>query len=252
VVAISAPLVAPQDPNSISLDVLRGPSERHPFGTDIFGRDVASRVIYGARVSLGVSFAGVAVAAVAGLLVGLISGYFGGLIDMVLQRASDVIVAFPWLVLGIVVVAVYGSSVTILILLIGLIGTPTVNRVVRSVAIELNHKPYIEAARVLGASNLRILLVHMFPNLLPGLITITASMVGTMILFEAALGFLGLGLPPPTPSWGAMIGGDALHQMYAAPWIVFFPGFALATVVFAVNLFGDLVRDEFDPRLRGL
>ena len=251
-IAVFAPLLAPQDPTQTSLiDALRGPSAAHPFGTDRNGRDMLSRIIYGARVSLGIGLGAVALGVTLGSTIGLVSGFLGGKVDMVLQRLVDMLQAFPTLVLAMAIVAAAGISFKNVIIAIGITIAPGTSRVVRSAVLTVRENQYIDAARSLGAADLRIMLRHILPNVAAPIIVLTTVVVGQAIISEATLSFLGLGVQEPRPSWGGMLGGNAQRHIEDAPWLVIFPGLALALVVFAFNMFGDALRDVFDPRLRG-
>jgi peptide/nickel transport system permease protein len=253
VVALAAPLIAPYDPNKQEADALFAPpSLAHPFGGDNNGRDVLSRVIYGARISLLVGICAVALGTTAATLVGMVSGFMGGWVDMVMQRVVDSFIAFPGLVLLLLYVAVFGPGLRNTIFAIALFLVFAPSRVVRATTLGLKHQVYVEAARTLGASDVRILYRHILPNLVPVVIVIATIGVGGAILTEASLSFLGLGIPPPAVSWGYMLGGaGARAPLLKAPWVAIFPGLALSLTVYAFNMFGDALRDVLDPRLRG-
>jgi peptide/nickel transport system permease protein len=253
VAAVVAPLIAPYDPNQQEADALFAPpSLAHPFGGDNNGRDVFSRVIYGARISLLVGISAVVLGTTAATLVGMVSGYLGGWVDMVLQRVVDSFIAFPGLVLLLLYVAVFGPGLRNTILAIALFLVFGPSRVIRATTLGLKHQVYVEAARTLGASDVRILYRHILPNLVPVLIVIASIGVGGAILTEASLSFLGLGIPPPSVSWGYMLGGAGARASFLkAPWVAIFPGLALSLTVYAFNMFGDALRDVLDPRLRG-
>ena len=250
--AVFAPLLAPYDPTQTSLiDALRGPSGAHPFGTDRNGRDMLSRIIYGARVSLGIGLGAVALGVTLGTVIGVVSGFLGGVVDMVLQRIVDMLQAFPTLVLAMAIVAAAGISFRNVIIAIGITIAPGTSRVVRSAVLSVRENQYIDAARSLGAADLRIMLRHILPNVAAPIIVLTSVVIGQAIISEAMLSFLGLGVQEPRPSWGGMLSGNAQRHIEDAPWMVIFPGLALALVVFAFNMFGDALRDVLDPRLRG-
>jgi peptide/nickel transport system permease protein len=253
VVAVAAPVVAPYDPNNQQADLLfASPSLAHPFGGDNNGRDVFSRVIYGARISLLVGLSAVAIGTTAATLVGMVSGFLGGWVDTVIQRVVDSFMAFPGLVLLLLYVAVFGPGLRNTILAIALFLVFAPSRVVRATTLGLKQHTYIEAARTLGATDVRILGRHILPNVMPVVIVIATIGVGGAILTEASLSFLGLGIPPPSVSWGYMLGGAGARASFLkAPWIAIFPGVALSLTVFAFNMFGDALRDVLDPRLRG-
>lgn len=253
VVALAAPVIAPYDPNNQRAEALFAePSLSHPFGGDNNGRDVLSRVMYGARISLLVGLTSVVLGTTAATLIGMVSGYLGGWVDIIIQRIVDSFMAFPGLVLLLLYVAVFGPGLRNTILAIALFLVFAPSRVVRSATLGLKQNVYIEAARTLGASDGRILLRHVLPNLMPVVIVIASIGVGGAILTEASLSFLGLGIPPPSVSWGYMLGGAGARASFLkAPWVAIFPGLALALTVYAFNMFGDALRDVLDPRLRG-
>jgi peptide/nickel transport system permease protein len=254
--AIFAPWVAPYDPLAIDYAaMLAAPSSEHWLGTDSFGRDVLSRIIYGARTALAVGFLASFLGSTIGAVIGVISAYFGGRTDLVIQRVMDVLLSFPIIVLAITVVAVLGKNIVLgvdvnLVIAIGLPMVPKVARVVRSSALAIRELPYIDAARTAGFSDARIIFRHMVPNVVaPYLIMITAF-VAQAILAEASLSFLGLGVTEPTASWGLMLSGAAADFYQQAPWMIVFPGIAISLAVFAFNLFGDSLRDWLDPKIK--
>ena len=254
--AVLAPLIAPYDPYRFNLNERGLPIRLHPpnatflFGTDTHGRDVLSRIIYGARVSLMVGFLSVAIGTLAGTLIGLVSGYWEGSIDQGLQRLVDTLMAFPGIVLVLAVLSVFGQSLPNIILVIGLVIAPGASRVVRGTVLSVKHNIYIDAARAAGASSRRILLWHILPNVFAPILIIASVWLGNAIVIEAALSFLGLGTPPPTPTWGGMLSGEGRRSLETAPYLAIFPGLAISIVVLAFNMFGDAVRDLLDPRLR--
>jgi peptide/nickel transport system permease protein len=248
--AVSAPLVAPADPLRMAPHALLAPpGGGHPFGTDQFGRDVLSRLLFGSRISLVVSFASVALALGAGGAAGIIAGYYGGALDNVVMRAMDVIFAFPAVLLAIAIMAVAGTAVSTIVLAIGLVYTPQFARVSRASVVQTRGLEYVEAARALGAGARRILARHILPNITAVLIVQTSLSLSLAILTESALSFLGLGTQPPTPSWGNML-AEARRIMVTAPWTGVFPGASIALIVLGFNLLGDGLRDLLDPRLR--
>jgi peptide/nickel transport system permease protein len=250
VVGVFAPLVAPYAINDFAGRPNQPPSSEFWFGTDRFGQDIFSRVVYGARISLQVSFLSVLGGTVVGLLVGAFSGYRGGLIDTVVQRIVDTLLAFPALILLLVIVRLLEPSLRNVIIVIAIVIIPGVARIVRGAALSERNNQYVEAARALGATDVRILLRHVIPNLVPLAIVISTTLLGTAILAEASLSFLGLGIPPPNPSWGA----DISESRRAFPLNVsaaVFPGAAITLTVLGFNLLGDALRDVLDPRLRG-
>lgn len=254
--AALAPVIAPYDPYRFNLNErglpirLQPPDARFFFGTDTHGRDVLSRIIYGARVSLIVGFLSVAIGTLAGTLIGLVSGYWEGSTDQALQRLVDTIMAFPGIVLALAVLSVFGQSLLNVILVIGLVIAPGAARVVRGTVLSVKHNIYIDAARAAGASSWRIILRHILPNVFAPILIIASVWLGNAIVIEAALSFLGLGTPPPTPSWGGMLSGEGRRSLETAPYLAIFPGLAISIVVLAFNMFGDAVRDLLDPRLR--
>ena len=249
--ALFAPLLAPYDPTNIDGRSLQAPSAEHLFGTDDKGRDVLSRVIYGSRTSLQVGIIATFVGVAGGALVGLLSGYFGSWTDTIFQRLIDALQAFPTLILALIMVAVVGNSITNLMVVVGIAIIPGVGRIVRGIVLSERQNQYVEAARATGAGTGRVVFRHILPNLAAPLIVIATSLLAAAILVEAALSFLGLGTPPPTPSWGGDLSGQARRYFTHAPWMAIFPGLAISLVVFGFNLLGDALRDILDPRLRG-
>jgi peptide/nickel transport system permease protein len=250
-VAIFADVIAPYDPVANAFDRLHQPPNwENWFGTDQFGRDVFSRIVYGARTALLVGFVSAFVGATLGLVLGVASAYFGGRIDLVFQRILDIFMAFPLIIMALAVIAIFGTGAQNVIIAITIPFIPRCARVVRSSALAIRELPYIDAARANGFSHARIILRHMVPNVMaPFLIMITAF-VGQAILLEASLSYLGLGVQEPTPAWGLMLQGGAEEYAESAPWIAIFPGLAISLAVFGFSLFGDAVRDELDPKLR--
>ncbi|PYM88275.1 MAG: peptide ABC transporter permease [Candidatus Rokuibacteriota bacterium] len=255
VVAVAAPALAPGDPikNSL-LDRLTPPTwgGEHPLGTDTLGRDVASRLLHGARVSLLVGFSAVLLAGVSGVVLGLVSGWYRGWLDDVLMRLGDVQLAFPVLVLAVAVLAVLGASVVNLILVLGVTGWITYARIVRGEVLTLRERDFVAAARALGADDAWILRRHLLPNVLPPITVVATFSVARTIVAEASLSFLGLGIPAPAPSWGAML-DEGRNYITTGWWLALFPGLAILLLVLGINLVGDWLRDVLDPRLeRGL
>jgi peptide/nickel transport system permease protein len=226
------------------------PSAEHYLGTDQFGRDLLSRIIFGARTALFVGFFAAIIGANIGLVLGVASAYFGGRFDLIFQRVMDVFMAFPLIIMALAVVSIFGTGTQNVIIAITIPFIPRCARVVRSSALAIREIPYVDAARALGYSHARIILRHMMPNVMaPYLIMITAF-VGQAILLEASLSYLGLGVQEPTPAWGLMLQGGAEEYAESAPWMAIFPGLAISLAVFGFNLFGDAMRDVLDPKLR--
>ncbi|MBI4204671.1 MAG: ABC transporter permease [Betaproteobacteria bacterium] len=256
VCALFAPWVAPYDPLAVDYGaMLAAPSWEHLLGTDSFGRDVLSRVVYGARTALAIGFIASFWGSTVGAVVGVVSAYFGGKVDLVIQRIMDVLLSFPIIVLAITVVAVLGKNIVLgidinLIIAIGLPMMPKVARVVRSSALAIRELPYIDAARAAGFSDTRIIFRHIVPNVVAPYLIMLTAFVAQAILSEASLSFLGLGVTEPTPSWGLMLSGAAADFYQQAPWMIVFPGIAISLGVFAFNLFGDSLRDWLDPKIK--
>jgi peptide/nickel transport system permease protein len=230
---------------------LKPPSTQFILGTDNVGRDILSRLIYGARVSMIVGLVGATIDVVIGTIIGLFSGYIGGKFDLVVQRFVDAFMCFPALLLIIIVMSLVGAGMWQVTLVIGVTWGIGASRIVRGAVIGIKENVYVEAARSIGSPLGRILIKHILPNVTAPIIIIFTIAVGAIILTEASVSFLGYGIPPPTPSWGAMLSGVARNYMLTAPWMVIWPGLALSIVVYAINVFGDAVRDVLDPRLRG-
>lgn len=252
VLAIMAPLVAPADPVDMSpIDRLQSPAEAGYLGTDVFGRDVLSRILYGLRISIGLGVVSVLVAAAIGTVLGLIAGYAGNWQEYLIMRLTDVLFSFPSILLAILIVSIWGAGLTSIVIAIALVQTPIFTRIVRGSVLSLKHAEYIQASITAGASTVRILGRHLLPNVAaPILVQLTLAMSGAVVL-EAALSFLGLGAVPPTPSLGSML-SENRNYMELAPWTVLYPGLALAILVLSINILGDAVRDTLDPRLRSV
>ena len=250
-VALVARALAPYDPylGDYSLQFAR-PSADHWFGTDEFGRDVMTRIMYGARIALFVGFTASFAGCTLGALLGVISAYSGGKVDLLLERMMDILLAFPQLILALAVASILGPAVQNVVVAISIPIVPRVARVVRSAALSVKENVYVEAVQALGASRRRIVLQHIVPNVTAPYIIMLTAQLGGAILAEAALSYLGLGSAEPTPSWGLMLSGSALSYAEKAPWIAVFPGIAISLGVFGFNLFGDSLRDALDPKLR--
>jgi peptide/nickel transport system permease protein len=249
-VALLAPVLAPHGPKEAVFGQLVPPGREFPMGTDQLGRDVLSRVIWGARLSLYVGLASVLFGITLGSLWGMFTGYFGGTTDTTSQRVVDCVMALPPIILALSLMAAVGQSVDNVILALTILLTPTAARTVRSVALGIVASPFIEAARAAGGSHLRIVLRHVAPNCLATYIVLVTTNISYAIVVEASLSFLGVGAPPDEPSWGGMLTAGT-QAMGSAPWLIFFPGVAISLAVFALNLLGDSIRDLADPRLRG-
>jgi peptide/nickel transport system permease protein len=251
-------LVAPNDPLDIDFGaILTPPSAAHWFGTDAYGRDILSRIIFGSRTALVIGFTSSFLGSVIGAVLGIASAYFGGKIDDWIQRVMDILLAFPIIVLALVVVAALRKSVVFgidmnLIYAIAIPIIPRVARVVRAAALSIRVMPYVDAARAAGYSNSRIIFRHMAPNVVAPYLIMFTAFIAQAILLEASLSFLGLGVAEPTPAWGLMLRGAAAEFAESAPWMAIFPGLAISLGVFAFNLFGDSLRDTLDPKLRTL
>ena len=250
--AVFADLICRFDPLSIdSAHRLAAPGTLHWMGTDSFGRDVWSRIVHGARISLAVGIGSTALGSSIGVMIGLASGYLSGWVDLVFQRVTDILQALPLLVLALVMTAALGPSLPNVMLAIAIPLIPTVARVIRANTLALRELPFIEAAKSIGMSETRIALRHVLPNTIAPLIVLATAQLGSTILTEASLSFLGLGIPEPYPSWGRMLSESAVEYVRTAPWLVIFPGIAISLAVFGTNLFGDALRDILDPRQRG-
>jgi peptide/nickel transport system permease protein len=250
-VALTANVIAPYDPLATDYGaMLAAPSRAHWLGTDAFGRDVLSRILYGSRTAMLVGFSCAFFGATVGAVIGVASAYFAGKVDLIVQRVMDVFLAFPLIILALAVVAILGTGTWNVIVAITIPMIPRAALVTRSSALAIREMPYVDAARAAGFRHGRIILRHMLPNVMaPYLIMLTAYL-GQAILLEASLSFLGLGVAEPTAAWGLMLRGAAVQFAEAAPWMAIFPGLAISVAVFAFNLFGDSLRDALDPRLR--
>jgi peptide/nickel transport system permease protein len=262
--AVATPLLSTDDPNTLGTERLADPSLHNFFGTDNLGRDIYSRVVYGARVSITISLIAVSAATITSLLLGIVSGFFGGWTDTIVQRLVDGFIAFPGLVLLLAVVAVFRDAdapflptdglfrtqIVLLMVTIGLLLGVGNSRVIRGATLVVTNETYVEAARAIGASNVRIMFSYILPNVMAPMITLATLGLGIAILLEASLSFLGLGVPPDTPTWGGMLNREARAFMTESPWLAIFPGAALSLAVFGFNMLGDALRDVLDPRLR--
>ena len=247
-IALCAPVLAPHDPMEQNLYArLQPPSLEHPLGTDDFGRDILSRMIYGSRISLRIGGASITAALLVGTLLGLWAGYWGGWADTLIMRCMDLLLAFPSILLAIAIVAVAGPGIDNAIMAVSVVLIPQFARLVRSSVLTVRETAYVEAARALGAGQMRILFVGILPNCMAPIIVQTTLGLGTAILDAAGLSFLGLGAQPPMPEWGAMLAGGR-ELLFEAPWVMTFPGLAIFIVVLAINLFGDGLRDALDPK----
>ena len=250
ILALLAPWLAPYDPSEQNYDnLLARPHGSFLLGTDDLGRDTLSRIIFGTRISLYVSFIGVGLGSAVGIFIGITSGYFGGKLDMVAQRLVDMFMGFPTLVLAIVIVAMLGASLNNVALAVAMVAWPQTTRVVRSVTLSIKEQTYIEAARAIGASPARIILRHILLNALSSLLILITALLAIALLVESSLSFLGLGLPPPAPSWGRML-SSAREFIGIAPWLAIFPGVFITAAIFSFSLLGDALRDYWDPTLR--
>ena len=250
--ALFADRVAPYGYDDADVFVrLRSASASHWLGTDNLGRDLLSRLIYGARVSMAVGFGGVGLGLLGAGLVGLVSGYFGGRLDLGVQRVVDAFMCFPLLLVALTIMALLGPGLLNVILALGLVLAVRDSRVIRGAVLVTKEHLFVEAARALGARHQRIVLRHVLPNVFAPIIVLATVNLGAVILIEAALSFLGFGVPPPRPSWGGMLSSAGLVHMLRAPWLALWPGLALSLAVFAANMLGDALRDVLDPRLRG-
>lgn len=250
--ALLAPQLARYDPLELHrIDRLQGPSGRYWLGTDSFGRDQFSRIVYGSRISLWVGVAPIAISTVIGGISGLVSGFFGGWLDTCIQRVMDALMAFPALLLVLVIVSLMGASERNIILVLALVTIPSVSRVARGATMVVSAQAYVDSARAVGASNARIAFFHIVPNIFAPILVVAASLIGTAILAEASLSFLGLGVQPPEPTWGNLLAGQNRDLFEVAPWLAIFPGLAITITVLAFNLLGDALRDLLDPRNRG-
>ncbi len=250
ITAILAPMIAPHAPNTQSAQIIESPSSEHAFGTDRYGRDVLSRTLYGARISLWVGIVSLTIGVGAGTVLALLSGYLGGIVDTVIQRIMDSILAFPWLVLALAIVSVLGNTLTNVMIAIGILFVPNTARVVRSAVLTIREEAYVDAARVIGCTDWRIMFRHILPNVMAPIIVLVTVGLGSAIIVEASLSFLGLGTPAPAASWGRDL-AESRAYWYNDSHLFWPPTIAISLAVFGFNLLGDALRDELDPRLRG-
>jgi ABC-type dipeptide/oligopeptide/nickel transport system permease subunit len=255
VIAIIGPSIAPHDPIEVNLDATfetgfwTGNME-HPLGTDNLGRDIYSRLLYGTGISLRIGYAIIAITAICGLLIGLVSGYFGGIIDIVVMRFIDILLAFPPLLLALVIAATLGTGMEKAMLAIAIIYIPSLARIVRGSVLTVKELPYVEASRAMGGGNAWIIIGHVLPNIVTPVIVYLTLLLGDAILYTAALGFLGVGIDPSTPEWGAMLSGGRDFLLLGKWWITVFPGVMIFLAVLSFNLFGDGLREAVDSKLR--
>ncbi|QTD42880.1 nickel transporter permease [Sporosarcina sp. Te-1] len=248
--AIFAPLLAPEGINEQSpADRLQAPSSAHWLGTDDFGRDILSRIIYGARISLSVGFASVVLSVIVGSVLGIVAGYYGRWVDMIISRVFDIMLAFPSILLAIAIVAVLGPGLENALIAIAIINVPNFGRLIRSKVLSIKEEEYISAAKAIGMKDARILFSHILPNSMAPVIVQGTLAIATAILEAAALGFLGLGAQPPQPEWGKML-ADSKDYLQSAPWTMIFPGLSIMLTVLGFNLMGDGLRDALDPKMK--
>jgi peptide/nickel transport system permease protein len=250
--AVGAQWLAPYPYDvGVTADRLQGPTLVHPFGTDANGRDLLSRIIWGARISVTIGFGAVLISTVVAVAVGVTSGYFGGWVDLLVQRLVDVWISFPALVLLVSLVAILGPGLWSTTLVLGILLAPGTARVVRSAVLAMRHQPYVESARCAGAGHARIVRSYVLPNVSAAILVLATTQLGAAVLAESTLSFLGYGVPPPFPTWGSMLSGTGRAFMLQSPWLSIWPGLAISAAVFGFNMLGDALRDVLDPRLRG-
>ena len=246
--ACAAPLVAPYDPNAQDvLSVLADPSAAHWFGTDQFGRDVLSRVLWGARISLYVGFVSTSAGVAIGTVIGVISGYYGGIVDRLIVAATDVLLSFPQLIMGLLLVSVLGASLTNLIIAIAVTAVPAFIRMARGSTLTMRERDFVDACRALGYGDLRIMFLHVLPNILDEIVVMASLWMASAIRTESTLAFIGLSVPPPTATWGGVV-RDGFDNLLDAPWLAVFPSLAILAVMIGLNLMGDGLRDASDPK----
>ena len=248
--AVAAGHLTPYDPYHASPEEsLLPPSWSHPMGTDLIGRDILSRVLFGARISMVIGFVSVGISATVGVTLGLIAGYYGRLIDSIIMRFIDTLMAFPGILLALTIIALLGPGILNVMIAVGIGGIPSYARLVRGSVLSIKEEVYVEAARTVGARDRRIILAHILPNAFPPVLVLMSMSYGWALLSAAGLSFLGLGAAPPAVEWGAML-NDSRALLWVAPWTAIFPGIAIMCVVLSTNLLGDVLRDAIDPRLR--
>lgn len=249
--AVLAPWLSPHDPTDQSiLDRLQPPGGEFPLGTDTFGRDVLARILWGARISLAIAVSSTAAAILVGGSIGMVSGYFGGRLDLLVMQVMDVMLSFPSLILGLIVVALLGPDLVNLVIAIALTAIAPFARIARAPVLSLKQRSFVEAARALGFSHTRVLVVHILPNILSEVLVMGSLWMATAVRTEASLSFIGLGVKPPTPSWGGMM-RDGFENILDAPWLSIWPGLAIFALVLGLNMVGDGLRDATDPKLSG-
>lgn len=251
IAAITSSFIAPYDPAAISLtEKGMAPSLKHLFGTDLLGRDVLSRMLYGARVSLTISLVSVCIGGLTGMILGMIAGYFGGIVDTVICRCSDALISIPSIVLTIAIGTALGQSTLNIMIAIGISSIPGNIRMMRSKVLTVRERDYITSVKVIGAGNVRLMFKHLVPNSISPLIISCAMGLGNAIMAESTLSFLGIGIKAPTPAWGSMV-SDGMKSIVTQPWLSIIPGFAIMLIVLSFNIVGDALRDALDPRIRG-
>ena len=251
-IGIFADFLAPYGMNESNMSaLLKAPSATYWFGTDNMGRDILSRVIYGARISVIVGLAASTIATILSLIIGMLTGYIGGKLDMTVQRVVDSVMCIPQLILMMVLITILGPGMLQIIIALGLMWGIVGSRIIRGAVIGIKENVYVAAAAAEGCSTAKIIIRHILPNIMAPAIILFTTRVPNVILTEASLSFLGFGIPPPTPSWGGMLSGSGRKYMLMAPWMAIWPGLSLSVVVYGINMFGDAVRDLLDPRLRG-
>ncbi|MGQ0548249.1 MAG: ABC transporter permease [Armatimonadota bacterium] len=248
--ALAAPLLTPYEPLTMNpVDRLQPPNARHIFGTDVFGRDLATRILFGSRISLQTGLISVTIATLIGVPMGLVSGFYGGLVDRLLMRVVDLMLTFPGILLALIIIAILGPNLLNAMLAVGISASPTYARVVRAAVLSAKAQVYVEAARAIGCTNVRIMVRHILPNTIAPIIVLGTLGIAGAVIAAAALSYLGLGAQPPAPEWGALL-SEGRNYLRVAWWITTFPGLAIMLAVLSINLLGDGLRDALDPRLR--